>query len=120
MGVKLPFMELPPRCHCDNYDTADCEAVYAEFRRLIALGYLRRWDDREKPAEVVSPVSAVPKKLSNKKRVVIDMSASGLNERIRAGRFSLPSVEGSSPEGLRAVQIHGSGPQGRFLLSDAA
>ena len=92
-GVRLPFFELPPRNYCDNYDTADCAEVHSEFDRLIKLGYLKEWDAGGGEAKVVSPISAVPKKNSTKKRIVIDMSASGLNPRMTAGRFALPSVE---------------------------
>ena len=82
----------------DNYPSADCEKVYQDFEKMSRLGYLAGPFDEDDPdILVVSSLSAVPKKdatpANPKLRIVVDMSASGLNSNMTAPRFVLPSVE---------------------------
>jgi DNA (cytosine-5)-methyltransferase 1 len=90
-GFELPFVTKPAKFKGENYESAACEKVFKEFDRLIKLGYLVELVEEE--CEVISSISAVPKKNSVKLRVVIDMSASGLNGCLLPPRFMLPTVE---------------------------
>ena len=96
-GVRLPWVggRRPPPFHRGNYDTAADPAVYREFCRLRALGYLQgpyEVDDRMHVV-VTTPVGAVAKKGTTKPRIIVDFSVSKINDHLPAWSFSLPDVE---------------------------
>ena len=94
-GYKLVFVKDPASFRGDNYESADCEKVYSEFRRMRELGYMEGpyTEEDAEAIRLVNSISAVPKKGTDKLRVVTDMTASGLNDAMIAARFILTSVE---------------------------
>ena len=92
-GFRFPWDTKPATFHGDNYESAvGCPKVLAEFARLEELGYISG-PFEEHEVEVINPLSSVPKKGTDKIRVVVDITASGVNPTITAPRFVLPMVE---------------------------
>ena len=92
-GYRLPWDELPKEFRGDNYESAvGCPKVLAEFERLESLGYISG-PYEEDEVMVINPLSSVPKKGTDKIRVVVDITASGVNPAMTAPRFVLPMVE---------------------------
>ena len=92
-GVDVELSEEPPRIFPDNYTTADCKEVWDEFARMNKRGYLEGPLKDDTEVHMTHPIGAVEKKGSSKKRIVIDMSITGLNICTRPPRFPLPTVE---------------------------
>ena len=91
VGYKLPFRRPPPSVFPDNYDTADVEKVWKEFDRMTERGYMEQCERDE--LHMTHPMAAVPKKHSDKLRIIVDCTASMLNECLIAQRFVLPQVQ---------------------------
>jgi DNA (cytosine-5)-methyltransferase 1 len=83
----------------DNYDTAEDPKAVSLCDEMIEKGYWEGpYDEESEDVEIIHPISAVDKKVllgegEAKKRVVIDMSVTGLNEAVIATRYMLPSVD---------------------------
>ena len=93
-GYKLPLRRQPPAVHPDNYDSANVAKVWDEFARMTERRYMEGpFDSREGNIYMTHPLAAVPKKGSDKLRIVIDMTATMLNECLVAHRFILPQVQ---------------------------
>jgi site-specific DNA-cytosine methylase len=92
VGYRLPFRTAPASTFPDNYDTANVEKVWDEIARMNERGYLEG-PVHKHDVHMTHPLSAVAKKGSEKVRVIIDMTASLLNECLVAQRFILPTVE---------------------------
>ena len=90
-GYRLPFVRPAPPADLDNYPTADHDKVVGMLKEMRAKGYVSGATPPEQ-CRVISPLAAVPKKNSDKVRVIIDMTASGVNEVLRPERFVLPTV----------------------------
>ena len=91
-GYRLPFRSKPKPTLPDNYDTANVEKVWDEITRMNTRGYLDGPVSKDL-IYMTHPLAAVAKKGSDKVRIVIDMTASLLNECLVAKRFILPTVE---------------------------
>ena len=86
-GFRFPWDTKPAPYHGDNYESAvGCPKVMAEFARLEELGYISG-PFEEHEVEVINPLSSVPKKGTDKMRVVVDITASGVNPTITAPRL---------------------------------
>ena len=93
-GYKLPLRRPPPPSQPDNYDSANVEKVWKEFARMTDRGYMEGpFDHANGNVYMTHPLAAVPKKGSDKLRIVIDMTATMLNECLVAHRFILPQVQ---------------------------
>ena len=94
-GVIPAFTRVPDQFDEGNYHTARHPAVYKELQRLADLGYLEGPldDNDEEAAWVVMPLGAVPKKDSDKPRVVLDGTACGLNDATHLLRFKYPAFQ---------------------------
>ena len=83
----------------DNYDSAEDPKAVSLCDEMIDKGYWEGpYEDGSSEVEITHPISAVDKKVllgegEAKKRVVIDMSVTGLNEAVVATRYMLPSVD---------------------------
>ena len=93
-GYKLPLRRPPPSVFPDNYDTANVEKVWEEISRMKERGYMEGpFDQHEGKIYMSHPLAAVAKKGTDKLRLVIDMTATMLNECLIAQRFILPQVQ---------------------------
>ena len=93
-GYKLPFRRAPLPIYPDNYDTADVEKVWNEFERMQERGYMEGPFERSsEDVFMTHPMAAVPKKHSEKLRIIVDCTASLLNDCLVAQRFVLPMVQ---------------------------
>ena len=124
-GYRLPFKRPPVAVFPDNYDTADVEKVWNEFARMTERGYMEPCEKED--LHMTHPMAAVPKKHSEKLRIIIDCTASLLNECLVAHRFVLPQVQDAArkcykgcwmmtcdlQDGFYAVEV--SGPDRKFL-----
>ena len=94
VGYKLPLRRLPAPVFPDNYDTADVGKVWEEFRRMKERGYLEGpYEEAGRKIYMTHPMAAVAKKNSEKLRIVVDLSATGLNDCLIAQRFILPQID---------------------------
>ena len=92
-GFTLPFRRPPVAVFPDNYDSADVEKVWEEFARMNRRGYMEGpFEEGDPRVYMTHPMAAVAKKGSEKLRIVIDMTASLLNDCLIAHRFILPQV----------------------------
>ena len=122
-GIKLPWTATPPR-YCrepdPNYDSAHHEKVYEEFCRLRRRQFIEGPFARDDPRITsVQPIGAVPKKDApgkprNRKRVVVDSSASGLNDLLPKWLVNLPNVRDALAR-VRGTNWYGA----KIDLSDA-
>ena len=93
-GFKLPLRRKPSSTFPDNYESADVEKVWSEFTRMNTRKYMEGPYDAGDPRVFMThPLAAVPKKGTTKLRLVVDMTASLLNDCLVAHRFILPQVE---------------------------
>ena len=93
-GYKLPLRRPPPSVFPDNYDTANVEKVWEEISRMKERRYMEGpFEERSGHVYMSHPLAAVAKKGTDKLRLVIDMSATMLNECLIAQRFILPQVQ---------------------------
>ena len=93
-GYKLPFRKKPLPIRPDNYDTANVQKVWDEFTRMLERGYMEGpFDGDGDEIYMTHPLAAVPKKHSEKLRIIVDCTASLLNECLVAQRFVLPQVQ---------------------------
>ena len=99
-GARLLWTSRPPQSFRENYSSlADHSAVVTkELARLRGLGKLRLWRGPGRP-RVVSPMGCVVK--GDKIRVILDMTASGVNDCLHCPHFAMASV-GSALRNLRA------------------
>ena len=92
-GFTLPFRRPPVAVFPDNYDSADVAKVWEEFARMNQRGYMEGpYAEGGARVYMTHPMAAVAKKGSEKLRIVIDMTASLLNDCLIAHRFILPQV----------------------------
>ena len=91
-GIVPAFGSLPELVRRDNYSTSDHAAVFTEIDRLIARGYVAASDDDPRDCLII-PLGAVPKKDSDKPRMIVDATACGLNEATDFLRFKYPAFE---------------------------
>ena len=93
-GFKLPLRREPISTFPDNYESADVEKVWSEFARMNARKYMEGpYEEGDSRVFMTHPLAAVPKKGTTKLRLVVDMTASLLNDCLVAHRFILPQVE---------------------------
>lgn len=90
-GVDLMFDKPVKPYYRDNYSSVyeHLDAVVQELDRLEQLGKIERVSHRP---FIVSPMGAIVKADSNKVRIVLDTTASGLNDCLRAPKMSLPTL----------------------------
>lgn len=92
-GYELPLQRQPPAVFADNYDSADVEKVWEEFARMTERRYMEGpFEKNDGKVYMTHPMAAVVKKGSDKLRIVIDMTATLLNDCLTAHRFILPQV----------------------------
>ena len=89
----VPAFEALPQQHLDgNYGSANHPSVLSEFSRLEQLGYVEGpFPFPSAHVHSVAPLGAVPKKDSDKPRLIVDMTASQLNAATSFLKFKYPS-----------------------------
>jgi len=94
-GLDFTFASTPPSFHGDNYESADCPKFHVEFARMLELGYMEGpfEDEDESNIAIVHSCAAVEKKGTTKLRLVVDMTASGLNGALDPPRYILPTMD---------------------------
>ena len=98
-GISLELRRKVQIVVKDNYESALDEKAVEMCDNMIKKGYWEGpYEDDDEEVTMTHPVSAVDKKVllgekEAEKRVVIDMSVTGLNEAVIATRYMLPSVD---------------------------
>jgi site-specific DNA-cytosine methylase len=94
-GQQLPLLSQPLRCFKRNAPSANHPNVDKEFERLISLGYLQGpYPEGSAQVHCVNGVLGVPKKDSpDKPRMCVNMTGSGVNEKLQALKFLYPSFD---------------------------
>jgi len=106
LGIKFFFDRLPRGRRLRNYPMREAhQGACAEFARLVAIGAVGGpFADASPAVSTVHPMGAVLKKAAGgkpaKTRLVIDATASELNEALSPVPFALPSVA----DGVALVQ----------------
>ena len=92
-GIVPALTSVPNYYNRRNYETAKHQAVYDEFDRLQALGYVSGPLDEQdrKAVHSVMPLGAVPKKDVPEPRVVVDGTMCGLNNSTAGLKFKYPT-----------------------------
>lgn len=127
-GYRLPLRTQPRPVFPDNYDSADVEAVWNEFTRMKARGYIEGPFEREEGQVYMShPLAAVAKKGTSKVRIVVDLSVTGINACMIAQRYIMPQpsdvaakcykgawmITADLADGFYGVEVHG--PDRKYL-----
>jgi hypothetical protein len=90
-GAIPALTSVPPRYRTKNYASAHHTAVYKEFDRLYEAGYVSGpFDPDSDDVWCAAPLGAVPKKDTDKPRIIIDMTESELNDFTNFIRFKYP------------------------------
>lgn len=93
-GYKLPFRRPPQPTFPDNYLSANVPKVWNEFERMMERRYMEGpYPEGAVEVFMTHPMAAVPKKHSEKLRIIVDCTASLLNDCLVAQRFVLPMVQ---------------------------
>ena len=92
-GACLLWTGLPKPFYRPNYSsvTENVSAVRTELARLASLSKITPWRGPGRRPRVVSPMGVVLK--DGKTRMIVDMTASGVNANLHNPHFSMPSVE---------------------------
>lgn len=90
-GVDLMFIKPVKPSYRDNYTSVydHLDAVVAEIDRLVQLGKLEKVAHRP---YIVSPMGAIVKPDTKKVRIVLDTTASGLNDCLHSPPMKLPTL----------------------------
>lgn len=90
--LRLPLDRPPVYVFPDNYETSHQQKAYDEFARMMELGYMSGPHQKGEGVLMSHPAACVPKKHTDKLRLLVDLTASGLNSCFTPPRFVLPSV----------------------------
>jgi hypothetical protein len=92
VGQKLLWQRLPRPRRLKNYKSVNCSAVHLEFNRLIEQRFIEGPFSETSPLVAnVSPIGAVDKKETGKKRIFYDLTRGGVNKNLLKVPFALPT-----------------------------